>query len=130
MLQGSGSQAFTVFSEVLAARGLSLADPSALFAEEEAVRHLLAGAGYSRVSLEVSTERNVRAGQTPEGWAAAGWDLCISFPLSDLRAQLAPAEVEALRGDYLAAAERVARRFATPAGIEEPYLMLWALARP
>ncbi len=119
-----GSRAFSLFAEAAAQQGLLLCDPSSEFAEESAVRQMLAAAGYSACTLSVSQEVNSRAGQTPQQWAAAGWELCIAFPMADLPSQLAPEQLQRMRSWYLAAAEELAGRYATARGIEEPYQML------
>lgn len=123
-----GSRAFSLFAEAAAQQGLLLCDPSSAFAEESAVRQMLAAAGYSACTLSVSQEVNCRAGQTPQQWAAAGWELCIAFPMADLPSQLAPEQLQRMRTWYLAAAEELAGRYATARGIDEPYQMLWVVA--
>lgn len=127
-LQGVGSCAFTVFAQVAAGQGLLLQDPCSLFSEEGQVRRLLAGAGYSAAAISVTSELNLRAGQTPEHWAASGWALCTSLPFADVGAAVGEEGLDAMRRQYLAAAAEVAAGLATPEGIAEPYEMLWVVA--
>lgn len=127
-LQGVGSRAFTVYQRLAAAEGLALQDPCAAFADEAAVRRLLAAAGFSSAQLAVSTEVNMRMGQTPEEWAAAGWAMCAGMPFADLPALLGEGRMERMRRAYLVEAAEVAARFAGPEGVAEPYEMLWVLA--
>jgi hypothetical protein len=131
-VQGSGSIAFSVYSDLLARRGLRVDDPSSLFADEAYVRRMLAGLGYSGAELETSQERNVRRGQAPAQWAAAMWRAVSTMPFAPLAGlgDVLSAEARAaLQAEYLAAAERTAEGFATPEGIVEPYVQLWVFAR-
>ena len=127
-LQGVGSQAFTIFSSVIADHGHLLSDPSQQFKDESEVRALLEAAGYSHSRLETSHEANVRVGQTPEQWAEAGWRLCLSMPFVDLPSLVSAEELEEMKTRYLACAAQLAAGFATAEGIVEPYMMLWVLA--
>lgn len=130
--KGIGSRAFTLFAEVAAQEaGLLLVDPSSQFAQDAAVHEMLATAGYSRCELQVSNELNRRAAQTPEQWAAAAWQFCASSPFADVGRQVSAAQLERMRVQYLREAAELAVRYATSAGgIEEPYQMLWVMARP
>lgn len=127
--QGVGSQAFTVFAAVAAEHGLLLSDPSQAFANEAAVRALLAAAGYASCELRTTAETNRRPGATAEQWAAWGWAACLGMPFADLPALVGEAELEAMRGRYVALATELAQGFVAADGIAEPYEMLWVLAR-
>ena len=127
-LQGVGSQAFTIFSAVMAGHGHLVSDPSQQFEDESVVQALLEAAGYSRSQLETSHEANVRLGQTPEQWAESGWRQCLSMPFADLPSLLSPEELEEMKARYIASAAQLAAGFATAEGIVEPYRMLWVLA--
>lgn len=91
------------------------------------MEQLLQAAGYSDCLVAYSAETNLRAGQTPQDWAAAGWEQCVNMPFADLPALLTAEELEAMRQEYLVAAARLAEGFATPEGIAEPYTMLWVV---
>ncbi|GAB4820913.1 hypothetical protein N2152v2_007959 [Parachlorella kessleri] len=126
--KGVGSQAFTIFSSVMAEYGHLLSDPSQQFEDEAQVRALLEAAGYSRSQLETSQEANVRVGQTPEQWAESGWRACLSMPFADLPSLLSAEELKEAKERYLASAAQLAAGFASAEGIVEPYMMLWVLA--
>ena len=118
-----------MFAEAAAARGLALADPSAQFSDEAAVRTMLARAGYPRADIRASPELAVRRGQAPEKWAAAGWATCLGMPFADVPAALLPDGLDAMRVDYMRRAMALATELATPEGdVAEPYEMMWVCA--
>lgn len=128
LLQGMGSRAFAVFAALAAQRGLLLRDPSADFADKGDVQAMLQAAGYALCELESSHEVNIRAGTTPQQWAAAGWEQCLGMPFADLTVLLPLGEVEAMREEYLSEATQLAEGFVAGEGIAEPYVMLWVVA--
>ena len=113
-----------MFAEAAAARALALADPSAQFSDEAAVRTMLA-----RADIRASPELAVRRGQAPEKWAAAGWATCLGMPFADVPAALLPDGLDAMRADYMRRATALATELATPEGdVAEPYEMMWVCA--
>ena len=128
-VQGVGSQAFTIFAELVGEElGVLLLDPSQQFAEEAAAEALLRRAGYSSWRIASSEEVNLRRGQSPQQWAASGWEACLGMPFADLRQQLAPERLDGMRRRYVERAERLAQQFVTPEGVAEQYTMLWVVA--
>ena len=122
--------AFSLYQRIMADRGVvSLDDPCALFADEGAVRAMLARAGYASVEISSSPEINLRRGRTPAEWAESMWRVCSTMPHGPAATLLPAEELPGLEREYKAAAEALAHELETPEGITERYCMLWVLAR-
>ena len=113
----------------MAGRRVAVEDPCALFADEDAVRAMLARAGYSSVDLSCSPEVNLRRGRTPAEWSDSMWRLCSTMPHGPVAELLPPEQLADVEREYRAAAEALAQELATPEGIAERYEMLWVVAR-